>query len=576
MFNIHDYKSAVISLKHLFHCEITIWENKNIIYSTSNNLLINDALPSLKESIRSKIPIIINAPTRHMLCGSCPQLKNCPLILEVCYPFFEGKKSRVVCIQFKKNAEHIFNSMDTNALVQVLQNYAMYINSLLEKEKYKKLELLVRQQLSYVINMIPEGVALLDENKKIVGVNEVAEELNLTKILENQEFSQSLFSDLGRKKELDFTIPHTSGDLQLHRKSFFYNKKFIGALVHTKKTLQQKKYTSKEKNGAILPKVIGKDPSLIKVIDIVQQVASSESTILLRGESGTGKEMIAQAIHEISHRSTGPFVAINCAAIPEHLLESELFGYEEGSFTGAKKGGKPGKIELANGGTLFLDEVGDMPLALQVKLLRVIQEKCIDRIGGTKPIPVNVRLVAATNQNLEAKIKEGTFRKDLFFRLNVIPIYIPPLRERPGDINLLLNYFLKKYCISLNKSFKILSYAATQKLLSYPWPGNVRELENMVEYLVNIHDKDVISAEDLPLSHSQTPVIAKDAISDDRGRAAPLHHKYTSKSKRIRDEIIHTLDTYGWDTKGKKQAANHLGISLATLYRWIKKYKIKE
>ncbi|WP_459910493.1 sigma-54 interaction domain-containing protein [Desulfotomaculum defluvii] len=405
----------------------------------------------------------------------------------------------------------------------------------------------------------------MDEQREISTMNEQAEKFNLPHYLHNKK-NLKIFNTPGN------TIKLAESPVQVQVKNFYHNKKFIGALYHSQNVISANPTPQRVPPPPELPKIIGKSPALQKIISMVKQVASSESTVLLRGESGTGKELFAHSIHELSLKSNGPFVAINCAAIPEALLESELFGYEEGSFTGAKKGGKPGIIELANNGTLFLDEIGDMPLTLQAKLLRVIQEKSIERVGGSHPISINVRLVAATHRNLEEMIEIGTFRGDLFFRLNVIPIFIPPLRQRPEDIELLLHYYLRKYCLMLRKPFKILSYAALLQLLRYNWPGNIRELENMVEYLVNIHNQDIITPEDLPTNIQQLTQEKNQQVSNPDPALLPGKNK----GQRSRQEIIDSLNCYGWHTEGKKRAASALGVSLATLYRRIKKYKIKE
>ena len=240
--------------------------------------------------------------------------------------------------------------------------------------------------------------------------------------------------------------------------------------------------------------VVGKSQIIEKTKTILKSMAQTESPILLIGETGTGKEIFAHAVHLASSRRNGPFVAINVAAMPENLLESELFGYEEGAFTGAKKGGRPGLFEFAHEGTLFLDEVEGMSMAMQVKLLRVLQEREIMRVGGNQIINVNVRIVAATNESLEERVENGSFRRDLYYRLNTLPVLIPPLREREGDIQLLLEHFRK--CIGGEFS---LSAEVRQLLFRYSWPGNIRELQNVVEYLCFTGEK-VIKREDLPVT----------------------------------------------------------------------------
>ncbi|MBN2053367.1 sigma-54-dependent Fis family transcriptional regulator [bacterium] len=244
--------------------------------------------------------------------------------------------------------------------------------------------------------------------------------------------------------------------------------------------------------------IIGKTPRMREVFRTIKLIAPASSTVLILGESGTGKELVARAVHEHSARSTGPFVAINCGAIPGSLMESELFGHEKGAFTGAHAV-KPGKFELAQGGSIFLDEIGELPLDLQVKLLRVLQEKSICRIGGTRNIDVDVRVLAASNLDLQAEIERGTFRKDLYYRLSVIPVWLPPLRERREDIPLLAQHFLEKYCRLENKAIKEIDSKVICLLLQHDWPGNIRELENVIERAVVICQDNRIGLDELPV-----------------------------------------------------------------------------
>jgi DNA-binding NtrC family response regulator len=247
------------------------------------------------------------------------------------------------------------------------------------------------------------------------------------------------------------------------------------------------------------PQLVGEDLSLRKVFASLQKAAATDTTVLLEGESGTGKELFARSLHALSPRADAPFVAINCAAIPETLLETELFGHEKGAFTGAIAR-KPGKFEMAHHGTLFLDEIGELPLALQAKILRALEEKRFERVGGTVTVQVDVRLVAATNRGLRAAVAARRFREDLFFRLSVFPITVPPLRDRPGDIPLLARYFVERFCRDLKKTPLTLSPAALDELVSYRWPGNVRELQNCIERAVILTDGDAILPRHLNLS----------------------------------------------------------------------------
>jgi transcriptional regulator with PAS, ATPase and Fis domain len=308
--------------------------------------------------------------------------------------------------------------------------------------------------------------------------------------------------------------------------------------------------------------IISKSSCVEQVKEIARKVSTNNSTVLIRGESGTGKELFARAIHSESPRRHAPFIAINCASIPDNLLESELFGFEGGSFTGARPQGQIGKFELANGGTLFLDEIGDLPIHLQPKLLRVLQENSFTRIGGNDMIETDVRLIAATNKSLEKMIEDGLFREDLYYRLNVIPIMLPPLRARKDDIPLLCNYLLKKYCAKLGTESKTFSSEAEKIFNAYHWPGNVREMENLIEYLVNVTRDNVITAENIPDSmHDQ-----------DFGGLIYSETDLKSRTEQFEAQVIETmLQKYGDSTEAKQQVASILGVNLTTLYRKMKK-----
>ena len=291
-----------------------------------------------------------------------------------------------------------------------------------------------------------------------------------------------------------------------------------------------------QRRGA--PHIVGEDARLKQVTLAMQRAASSDATVLIEGESGTGKEHFARAVHALSPRADGPFVAINCAAIPETLLETELFGYEKGAFTGASQR-KPGKFELANRGTLFLDEIGDLPLTLQAKILRALEEKQFERVGGTVLLHVDVRVVAATNRNLKAAVAARQFREDLYFRLSVFPITVPPLRDRPGDIPLLARYFIERFCRELKKKRLPLSPDAIEALVSYGWRGNVRELQNCIERAVILTEGDTIHARHLNLtSHlgAQAPAEAGAATPWDE---IDLSGTLSDASKRVLAEVEH-------------------------------------
>ena len=316
--------------------------------------------------------------------------------------------------------------------------------------------------------------------------------------------------------------------------------------------------------------VIGDSGAVRDVLAQVDLVAPADSTVLVLGETGTGKELVARVIHDRSRRADGPFIAVNCAALPEPLIESELFGHEKGAFTGAIAR-KVGKFELANRGTLFLDEIGDMPLSAQAKLLRVLQEREVQRVGGTAPVPVNVRVIAATNQQLEAGIRDGRFRADLFYRLSVFPIRLPPLRERPGDVVALAEYFARGYSARQHTNVPRFTAAALERLTRHSWPGNVRELQNIVERAVILGRGRDIGPELLtfPAAPSRVP---------DPTPVAPVsapRHGVGSLFDAERQAILDALQLTGWRVSGRHGAAHILGLKPTTLHAKMKKLGIR-
>lgn len=320
--------------------------------------------------------------------------------------------------------------------------------------------------------------------------------------------------------------------------------------------------------------ICGNSPRLQSAKQLAEKLAVSNLPVLLRGESGTGKELFAHAIHLSSHRQHCPFVTVNCAAIPGQLLESELFGYNEGAFSGAKQSGKSGLVTLAHNGTLFLDEIGDMDIELQAKMLRVLQTGEVQPLGSTNKIRIDVRLIAATNRNLEEMIAAGKFREDLFYRLNVSQVHIPPLRERVDDIAVMARYFLSR---SIHHSLGALELdPETIKILEqYSWPGNVRELENTIRFIANITDQQRITPDYLPQVFFQHAI--KDKIWH-QDQANPSEALATLKDIQYATEkelIIAALDTFGRSVKNKREAAKHLGISLTTLYTRMSYFNIK-
>jgi DNA-binding NtrC family response regulator len=347
--------------------------------------------------------------------------------------------------------------------------------------------------------------------------------------------------------------PFDKDELLLVIKKALERKELLTEVEHLQNELKEK-YSFEN--------IVGKSNKMLDVLSMVTKVSQTDSTVLIQGESGTGKELIAKAIHLNSRRKNRAFITINCGALPENLQESELFGHVRGAFTGAIRD-KNGLFQEANSGTLFLDEIGETALSTQVKVLRFLQDGEIRRVGDNEPIFVNVRLLAATNKNLIKSIEEGTFREDLYYRLNVIPILLPPLRQRRDDIPLLVNHFLNKYVEKIKKKISSISPEAMKILTGYDWPGNVRELENVIERAVILTNKNVIMEEDLPLS-----------IQESHSRTQETEEILEGKTLEDLEKhyILKTLEKYSWN---QKKVSEMLDISTTTLWRKLKSYGIE-
>lgn len=441
------------------------------------------------------------------------------------------------------------------------------------------------ERLRAILNFIHEGVIAVDDTGVVTLFNQAAEKILNIKSdqvigrLLNEAFPSLNWNEVlvENSYSLDQLVSVNNTQIVANRIPIRVGKKVTGAVSTFRQVdnilkAEQKIRKELHTRGLIshfnFDDVIGQSPSMQKIIKTAHLYAQTDSTILITGETGTGKEIIAGSIHHSSSRKEGPFVAVNCAALPEQLLESELFGYEEGAFTGAKRGGKQGLFELAHNGTIFLDEIGDMPVSLQARLLRVIQRKEVMRVGGEKVVPVNVRIIAATNQNLREAIKQGKFREDLYFRINVLNLMIPPLRERKEDISLLLNYFVRKYCRRYNLKPKKIPEDVVKKISAYQWPGNVRELENFTERFV-ILCSNVLSTEEL-VNHLifPTPGQENTAVITSKDGGKLTVNVEVGPIRQMEDNIIE--EVYKLTGKNKYKTALLLGISRTTVWKKIK------
>ncbi len=517
---------------------------------------------------------MVKDPGNEILCLECGARAECRESGEVCSPIIiKGKTSGIIgLIAFTaEQKERLFSDVDS--LMGFLERMAdLLAAKVLEKEKTSSLELMTNQ-MNTIINSIDEGIIATDAQGEILRYNHSARMLfgldgtrhsaNIRQFIPEFEKLAEQIKRGSNIKNREFL--YQSRDYPL-RGTYSVNPVVVdGNFTGMVLTIREISQVYRAVNDAIgsayntsFDTIIGESHLILEVKERGMKAAASPSTVLIQGESGTGKELFARAVHSSGPRKNKPFVTINCAAIPEQLLESELFGYEEGAFTGAVRGGKPGKFELADGGTIFLDEIGDMPLHLQGKLLRVLQERKIDRIGGRAPIPVDVRIIAATNVDLEGKVALGEFRQDLFFRLNVIPINIPPLRERKEDIPILMDYLLRKCNIKMGKDIQGFGMEAVSLFTRYDWPGNVRELENVIEYAVNMEQGNVITLSSLPLRLRKTIKAAH----------RPGSTEIVSLEELEKEAIGRALKVFS----NKDKAAAALGIGRATLYRKLKKY----
>lgn len=528
----------------------------------------------------TKKPQVINKPNISRQCISCSMRGSCAEMATLGYPILNKDQliGVIGLIAFKNEQKKKIQEQKEDLLVFLGRLSDLIAGNINYYETIKNITI-QHEETRMIIDSLDKGIICTDEEGKIKFVNSNIENYlgkNKDKLINSS--IDKILPYLKEKGEESFSIEKKI-KIGNKKKSFIIRNipvvvegKKVSTILEVQKTFDMVRSAYKLIEGerkVTFKDILGDSHKMLEVKAIANNISRSESSVLLRGESGTGKELFARAIHYESDRNRAPFIAINCASIPDNLLESELFGYEEGAFTGAKKEGKMGKFELANGGTLFLDEIGDLPIHLQPKLLRVLQEQAFMRVGGKELINISFRLIAATNRNLEEMVSNGEFREDLYYRLNVIPIHIPPLRERQEDIDLLSEKLLYKNCIKLEKERKIYSNEVKEAFHNYPWPGNIRELENTVEYLVNIVNEKEIPYNALPSNIKQYLYNEKHIESNHKIALKDMVDKY---EKNILEKH---LKEYGSSTKNKEFIAELLDINLSTLYRKLTKYNLQ-
>lgn len=523
----------------------------------------NVHVPSI-EFVLAKGQYVVDKPGSMEMCRGCRFLDSCPAKVELLSSITVANHpiGVVSLTSFTKEGQNRL-SRHTEKYKQILTEVSEMITAIVQSHAVGQMEGAddALRLLEGALDTVSDAYFTFDRSGNVIHTNASGRRLLSQHELLPTELSRMLLPSLSGMATHSLPIANClvdKLDAPTEATPILVNNQLIGGVLR----VQRGQLVVSDKSDS-LSQIVGNSPAIKHVKEMAMRIGNSSSTVLITGETGTGKGHLAKAIHEASTRAYYPFVAINCASIPENLFESELFGYEDGAFTGAKKGGKPGRFEMAEGGTLFLDEIGDMPLSLQAKLLRVLQEKVVERIGGTRSFPINVRIIAATNQNLEELVEQKAFRADLFYRLNVIPIHVPSLAERKEDIELLAVSFMEKYGEQAGRSFFGIAREAIHLLTHYDWPGNVRELENAIEYAMNMEQDTVLTVDSLPprlRARALPPVVHTHASSNIKTRVADVQA----------DAIRASLQKYGSDLKGKQQVAKELGIGLRTLYRKLK------
>lgn len=537
----------------LFFCTPTYLKKKGnaVHYTFIQDVIVNGS-------------VLVTEPGKMPSCIGCRFNEHCPSTMEILCCIHSGTEVAGV-ISFtsftKEGQKRISENTDIylNAITKLSSLIGEYLQQFSGDSTAADTEKLIESLMS----LCEQPLLLTDPNGVVLRYNQLADKIlkfcNVSSSSLRQIFSEDMARRITSGNDL-FEKKASIGEntAKVTTRSIYSQNHLHSILVR----LSNEFYENLPESGAF-ERLIGSSHAFVHIQNLIKRVADSPTPILITGETGTGKELVARSFHEQSRRNKYPFVAINCSSIPENLFESELFGYEEGSFTGAKKGGKMGRIEMAQGGTLFLDELGEMPLSVQPKLLRVLQEYELERVGSTKKIHLDIRIVAATNRDLREMIKEGKFREDLFYRISVINVKLPPLRDRKEDIIPISLNYLERLKTKMTTPLRTISHEAEQAFLSYSWPGNIRELQNVVEYAANLCDSDTLTLADLP-EHMRG---LEECPDTEKQKETPLPD---SQEKQILD----LLSTYGHTLEGKKKIAADLGISLRTLYRKLNKMNL--
>lgn len=537
----------------LFFCTPTYLKKKGnaVHYTFIQDVIVNGS-------------VLVTEPGKMPSCIGCRFNEHCPSTMEILCCIHSGTEVAGVIsfTSFTKEGQKRI-SENTDIYLSAITKLSSLIGEYLQQFSGDSTAADTEKLIESLMSLCEQPLLLTDPNGVVLRYNQLADKIlkfcNVSSTSLRQIFSEDMARRITSGNDL-FEKKASIGEntAKVTTRSIYSQNHLHSILVR----LSNEFYENLPESGAF-ERLIGSSHAFVHIQNLIKRVADSPTPILITGETGTGKELVARSFHEQSRRNKYPFVAINCSSIPENLFESELFGYEEGSFTGAKKGGKMGRIEMAQGGTLFLDELGEMPLSVQPKLLRVLQEYELERVGSTKKIHLDIRIVAATNRDLREMIKEGKFREDLFYRISVINVKLPPLRDRKEDIIPISLNYLERLKTKMTTPLRTISHEAEQAFLSYSWPGNIRELQNVVEYAANLCDSDTLTLADLP-EHMRG---LEECPDTEKQKETPLPD---SQEKQILD----LLSTYGHTLEGKKKIAADLGISLRTLYRKLNKMNL--
>lgn len=519
---------------------------------------------------------VIYQPGEELVCQGCPNFLHCPEEIELAMPILaEGHPIGVIGLVGSSRDQKLHILENEALFLELIEQIADFISvKAMERERDQQREALL-STLNATLGHIQQGILILGKGFQVTDCNRAAtEQLEIPSLAGERILLEATGDNLAKYTEYSLTVLGRQYRLmgtylQVPQPTQEYQSVLI---FYRSREIKERYFET-----AVLPAVdktsiIGSSPATLKLKEEISQVAKSTSTVLITGESGTGKEMVATSIWRESDRRNKRFIALNCAAIPESIMESELFGYVKGAFTGADPNGRMGKFELANEGVIFLDEIGDMPLYLQSKLLRVLQERKIVRIGSNQLMDIDVRVIAATNKDLKKMVREKRFREDLYYRLDVIPLRVEPLRERLEDIEDLALFYSHRFAQKFGKKAPRLTEEVMDALKRYRWPGNVRELENAVEYMVNLMGEDgTLDVSMLPediRTGNREPAVKIETVSGGRMGDGQI----LSLRELEKNAIQQALLQYGGHTAGKALAAKKLGIGLATLYRKIQQY----